>query len=177
MKEGAYFKENQWFAKQKWFYIVLVLTLSVSALVIYAQTIAKGVAPDWSGIIIGGGVPLVIIFGLWFSLHIITEITSTTIKAGLMPLFFFNKTIQWTEVKTCYLRDYNLFKEFGSPGMRTRGKYGLAMDLNDIGYIAKGTKGLQLELKNGKKIFVSTTKPDELKKFLKNARISCFRAT
>lgn len=64
------------------------------------------------------------------------------------------KKIALDEVQKFYIRSYSPLKEFGGYGIRTN-KGGTA-------YNVSGKKGLQLELKGGKKFLIGTQKPELL---------------
>ena len=60
----------------------------------------------------------------------------------------------------CYVREYSPIAEYGGWGLRG-GFFGKGSALN-----VSGNKGLQLELKNNKKILIGTNKPKELSETL-----------
>ncbi|RZM20676.1 MAG: hypothetical protein EOO88_35500 [Pedobacter sp.] len=73
--------------------------------------------------------------------------------------------IPWHSIKNIYFRKYDALGEYGGWGV----KYRLWFKLRDKAYVFNdNNKGLQIELKNGKKILFSTNKLDELELFLFN---------
>lgn len=82
-----------------------------------------------------------------------TKIDETGITYQFIPFHLNKKGIYWSEVKKVYVRRYNPLLEYGGWGYRI-GKSGKA-------YNAKGNQGIQLELKNGKKLLLGTQKPKE----------------
>lgn len=75
--------------------------------------------------------------------------------------------IPWTSIKKAYIRKYDALGEYGGWGAKNR----LWFKLNDKAYIFNDhNKGLQLELKNGKKILFSSNKVEEMELFLFNLK-------
>jgi hypothetical protein len=64
---------------------------------------------------------------------------------------------EWSSIAKAYVRDYHELKEYGGFGIR----YGSPEVGDAISMNAK--TGLQLELKSGRKVLISTRKPEELK--------------
>ena len=66
-----------------------------------------------------------------------------------------------------YMRKYDALGEYGGWGLR----YRLWFKFNDRAYVFNDhSKGLQVELSNGKKVLFSTTKHEELSLFLINLK-------
>lgn len=78
-----------------------------------------------------------------------------------------NNIIQWGQIQAIYLRRFDALGEYGGWGVKSR----LWFKLDDKAYIFNDKNvGLQVELKNGKKILFSTNKADELQLFLINLK-------
>ena len=101
-------------------------------------------------------ISLVIIFGVLFILKLNTKIDTIGIHYGFYPIHQNLKTIRWGEIEKCYVRKYNPLTEFGGWGYRGgfSNKTGKAFNV-------KGNIGIQLVLKNGKKILIGTQKQSE----------------
>ncbi len=111
-----------------------------------------------SGIIIILLVALLFIF-----LKLKTRINEMGIHYQFYPFQLKHKTIPWNLISKCTLRKYEAISEYGGWGMKfsffkKRGKC----------YTTKGDIGLQLELKNGKKILIGTQLKEELQRTLDN---------
>ena len=111
-----------------------------------------------SGIIIILLVALLFIF-----LKLKTRINEMGIHYQFYPFQLKHKTIPWNLISKCALRKYEAISEYGGWGMKfsffkKRGKC----------YTTKGDIGLQLELKNGKKILIGTQLKEELQRTLDN---------
>ncbi|WP_293301919.1 hypothetical protein [Pedobacter sp. UBA4863] len=73
------------------------------------------------------------------------------------------KSIRWDEIDSAYLRKYDALGEYGGWGFR----YRLWFKWSDKAFIFDGDSiGLQIVLKNNKKLLFSTTKPENFRQFL-----------
>jgi hypothetical protein len=97
------------------------------------------------------------------TLKLTTRITDQAIYVRLSPPPLYRmhpSRIPWTSVRQAYVREYHEFKEYGGFGIRyATPSIGDAITLN-------AHTGLQLELTNGKKLLISTRRPDELEAVL-----------
>ncbi len=93
---------------------------------------------------------------LFYFLKLHTEINEIGIHYQFFPFQFSMKTIRWNEIEKCYIRTYSPIREYGGWGYRSSmgRKSGSAFNI-------KGNKGIQIELKNGKKILIGTQKEKE----------------
>lgn len=98
--------------------------------------------------------------GLFMAMHLSTEIT----KEGVHILFFplTRRFIAWDEVEQASVAEYNPLLEYGGWGLRW-GRNGRA-------YNVSGRTGLELLLKNGKKVMIGTQRGEELPLILHKAR-------
>jgi hypothetical protein len=85
-----------------------------------------------------------------------TKIDETGISYRFKPFHSKPREIRWDVIADFYLRDYKPLREFGGYGIQRRRGKGRAFTIS-------GNKGLQLVLKDGKKILIGTQKPKELK--------------
>jgi hypothetical protein len=111
-----------------------------------------------SGLII---ISLVII--LFLFLKLITRVDEQGIQYQFTPFQLKSKLITWKDISKIYIRKYDAISEYGGWGIKfsffkKRGK----------SFTTKGNIGLQLELKNGKKILIGTQKKEELQRTLDN---------
>jgi hypothetical protein len=99
--------------------------------------------------------PIFLFVILFCLFKLATKIDEKEIKIVFFPLVW--KTMQWADIKTVRLFDYGFV---GGWGIRFWTKYGTV-------YNTSGSKGLLVELQDGKKIVVGTQKEEALKLFLK----------
>jgi hypothetical protein len=104
---------------------------------------------SWFGIM---GYLLVLLFFLFSKLE--TKITADQIQ--LKHLIFVKKSFKWNDIEAAELIKYG----FVGYGIRISIKYGTV-------YNVKGDKGLRITLRNGKKYFIGTQKPEELEVVVK----------
>jgi hypothetical protein len=105
-----------------------------------------------------------IIFLAYFLIQIInlkTKINEHGIYYLYFPFHWVYKTISWSEIESVSIRKYNAISEYGGWGFRFGFLTKKGMALTTCGSI-----GMQLKLKNGKKILIGTHKKDALKKVL-----------
>jgi len=95
---------------------------------------------------------------LFYSMNLKTNISNEGITYRYIPFHFSNHLIKWADIKEAYVREYKPMSEYGGWGLRY-GRKGTA-------YNVKGNMGLQLILKDGKKILIGTQKAEELEQFL-----------
>ncbi len=158
------FKEEQKFA-QPLIYIGLFVATVVVFIPIIKEWNSITLLPlnkllgSLSGVIILG---LVVILFLFSKLR--TRIDEKGVSFKFTPFHFKSKLINWKEVDKAYLRKYNAISEYGGWGI----KGGIPwVKGNGRAYNVKGNIGLQLELRNGKRILIGTQKENEIGAVLK----------
>lgn len=100
---------------------------------------------------------------LFLVLRLKLEIDGKSIQYRFYPFHFSWQTINWSDVASAEVRKYKPLSEFGG--------WGLRVGFKGKAYTVSGNKGLQLHLKNGKKVLFGTGRPDALASFLKEAGI------
>ena len=154
------FTEEQRFT-QLWLHILLLVSFIVPLILVVKEymdrdEINQGALVNLMVVISS----MVLVYGLIFSLKLRTRIDEFGIQFKFIPFHFKNRMIRWEEIDKGYVRNYDAIKEFGGWGVKGgvlwRKKKGVA-------YNVHGDIGLQLELKNGKKILIGTQKQEEMK--------------
>lgn len=112
---------------------------------------------------LSGFIIVLLVALLFVFLKLKTRVDDIGIHYQFSPFQFSFKTIPWNNIAKCYIRNYDAINEYGGWGMKfsffkKRGKC----------FTTKGTIGLQLELKNGKKILFGTQLKDNLQETLNN---------
>jgi hypothetical protein len=165
--ERSYFKEEQKF-DQVWFRLLIILSwvplIVIFGIGLYQQLVLKkpwGNNPtsDTGLLIITAFVFMIMAVTTWlsFTLCLITEITDEGLKYWFPPLINKVKTIPRSMISEFQVRKYNPIGEFGGWGIKV-GTFGRGKAYN-----VKGNMGLQLLLKNNKKILFGTQRPEALK--------------
>ncbi|MDH3269550.1 MAG: DUF6141 family protein [Ignavibacteria bacterium] len=158
-----YFKEEQRF-RQVWLWAIVLLTCAIPWVgmiiqIILGQKVGNNPAPDVLIILIwlvfGVGFPV-----FFYSLKLITEVRKDGIHFRFFPFHRKFKIYSYDEIDSYSVREYKPIREFGGWGIR----YGLG----GKAYNVYGNNGIQLILKNKKKLLIGTQKPEELYRAISN---------
>jgi len=145
---------NQW-----WLYLLLAIPLIslVLPFIFNSGDYVNGDKETITGITISL-VLMVFASLLILSIRLRTKIDENGIYYQFYPINFNEKFIPWSDISKCYVRKYNPLTEYGGWGYRSgfgfgRGR-GKALNI-------RGNQGIQLELKNSKKLLLGTQKRAE----------------
>lgn len=152
----AAFYEVQYF-RQIWLWLIIasvavIFWFGFIKQIIFRVPFGTKPAPD-NGLIMAWLILGVILPWFFYSLKLITLVKSDGVYYRFMPLHFSYCNIAFTDIQKCEIRSYNPIMEYGGWGIRY-GFHGKA-------YNVSGDKGIQFELKNGKRILLGTQKPEE----------------
>ncbi|NQU87694.1 MAG: hypothetical protein HQ541_18235 [Mariniphaga sp.] len=148
-------RHNQW-----WLWVILIISL-LAVLIpfsygIYSQEVLDKPFGDnpmsTEGLIVTGIFSVLLMGFIVFivaRLRLKTKISNEGIYYCYPPLFKKWKKLCPDEIESSEIRTFNAIREYGGYGMKRRRKYGQA-------FIASGNTGLQLYLKNGKKLLIGT---------------------
>ena len=146
------FKEEQRFT-QTWLIIIIVISLIVP-LAIILKEIDK---LSTSEIIISIGT-IILASGLIFLFKLTTIIDEKGIHYKLFPFHLKFKTVVWNDIENAYIRTYDAISEYGGWGVRGGALWykakGKAINIS-------GNIGIQLKLKDGKKLLIGTNKKEQ----------------
>lgn len=154
------FKEEQKFT-QWWLWLILIGIALIPIFAIYKQLILGekfGTKPLSDTGVILFAVIMFLFLLLFYVMGLRTHIDKKEIRHAFFP--FVKKTTQWSDIKSAEVLDYGFV---GGWGIRIWSKYGTV-------YNVKGSKGLAIELNNGKKFLIGTQKEDELKRVVERAK-------
>lgn len=155
------FKEEQRFNQP-----LIIVILTMSTLVTFGLVIHEYTKEDSSMKL----VELVTVIGIFLSatlpiffFKLITRIDEKGIHYRFFPFHRKQRSVLWSEIQNAYVRQYDAVSEYGGWGLKGgfRRKKGKAIN-------TKGDIGIQLELKNSKKLLLGTQKETEAKKVLEN---------
>jgi len=146
------FKEEQRFT-QTWLIVIIVISLIVT-LAIILKEIDKLSASE---IIISIGT-IILASGLIFLFKLSTRIDEKGIHYKFFPFHLKFKTVVWNDIENAYIRTYDAISEYGGWGIRGGALWykakGKAINIS-------GNIGIQLELKDGKKLLIGTNKKEQ----------------
>lgn len=100
-------------------------------------------------------IPLVLV--LIFTMN--TKITEEGIFVRMFPLIISPKVFTWDDISKAYTRTYKPLDEYMG--------WGIKGTKQNRAYNISGKIGLQLELKDGRKVLIGTQKPEEIDEVLK----------
>lgn len=153
------FKEEQRF-RQTWLLVLLGFSLIVPIAIIvneYSDSQTKMTTNEFILTLVGILVSVLIIF----LFKLTTRIDEKGIYYQFFPIHFSLKLISWNEISKAYIRTYNPIGEYGGWGLKGGWSKSRGKAINVSGDI-----GLQLELKNGKKLIIGTQKKEEITRVL-----------
>lgn len=148
------YKEKQNF-RQWWIWIVFV-GLLVAAVVDYTT---QSTTSDSFGSYFGLTILFLMALLMWFT-KLETKINEKGIYIRFFPFIIKWKQFYWENITKAYIREYKPIKEYGGWGIK-------GFSTRNVAYNISGNKGLQLEMKNGKKVLIGTKNQDKLLNYLK----------
>ena len=154
------FTETQKF--KPWVYGLIVLIVLISPIMItYRQMQEHATATlNYDNILIALIVPVVII-SMFLIMKLDTTLDSEGVKFRFFPIYMKHKVILWEDISTITTRKYSPLFDFGGWGIR----FGLGG--KGMAYNVSGNIGIQLVLKNNKKVLIGTQKQSEVEQFLR----------
>lgn len=167
---GAYYYEKQ---REKWW--AWLVMIGVSLVFIMGCVVQIGFErPFGNNPMSNAGLIITTVTTLFVSLLVLsgnlqTYINNEGIFVRYSPYHFKYRFYAWNNISHICVRGYHPFREFGGRGIRLfRWQFmGKAVHLTrSIAYTIGGKTGLQIVLKDGKKILIGTQQPDELNRVL-----------
>ena len=154
------FNEEQQF-RQLWLMVLLGFSLLVPVGLIINEYIKDNTSMtnnEFLGSLIGIIASVLLIFIFKLS----TRIDEKGIHYQFFPFHFSMKTLLWSEITKAEVRTYDPIGEYGGWGLRYsfNKKKGNAVNIS-------GDIGIQLTLKNGKKLLIGTQKKEAVSRVLK----------
>lgn len=154
--EKLLFKEEQRF-KQTWLWITLVVSMWLPAFIVSYQLVNawKSNSDDKLLLLFVFIFLLIVAFGftwLFRKMKLLVEVRSDGVWFKFPPLLYKWKSIKTEEIEKFEVRKYKPIAEYGGWGIKTRWKS------RSVAYNVSGNIGLQIYLKNGRKILLGTQK-------------------
>lgn len=113
-------------------------------------------ASNWELILVS--MFILILSGFFICFRLQTEIKEDGIYVRFFPLHLKFRFYSWNDIDKVYIRTYKPLKEYGGWGIKgTRA---------NKAFNVSGKEGLQLELKDGKKLLIGTKRTSELNELL-----------
>lgn len=157
------FTETQKF-RQAWLIILLIIVNAIFLFGFFKQVVfgfSFGTKPMSNLELYISNAMLLLFSAIFFFIKMETIITHEGIHVRVFPLHLKYQFIAWGDIEKAYIRQYSPIGEFGGWGIRYGfGKKGKA-------YNVSGNMGLQLELKNNKRLLIGTQKSEEIAELIK----------
>lgn len=105
---------------------------------------------------------ILLVLILMLSIRLRTKINEQGVYYQFFPNHFNEKFVSWYDIDKCYLKKLTSYKKYGRYGYKRcffGSNKGITMNLG-------GDYGIQLELENGKNIFIGTKKHLEVERIL-----------
>ncbi|MFK7832383.1 MAG: hypothetical protein AB8B52_03825 [Winogradskyella sp.] len=106
---------------------------------------------------------ILLVSGLIFLFKLNTQIDEKGIHYQFSPFHWSLKLIEWQDIDKAYVRKYNALNEYGGWGLKGGALWNSA---KGKAINVSGDIGIQLELKNGKKLLIGTQQHDNAKSVL-----------
>ena len=159
------FREVQRF-KQWFFYVPIAIVTGIVwwqfvQQILFGRPVGDNPAPDWLAWV------LTIVFGLGFPLFAVTVRMVTEVRPGELSVRLYPfrpAVIALTQVASAEWREYSPMREYGGWGIRVGRHSGKA-------YNASGNQGVQLVLKDGRRVLIGTQSPEQLLSALRTAGV------
>ena len=154
------FKEEQRF-RQVWLMVLLGFSLLVPVSLIINEYIKDNTSMTTNEFL-GSLIVIIASVLLIFIFKLSTRIDEKGIHYQFFPFHFSMKTLLWSEITKAEVRTYDPIGEYGGWGLRYsfNKKKGNAVNVS-------GDIGIQLTLKNGKKLLIGTQKKEAVSRVLK----------
>ena len=155
------FKEEQRFT-QTWLIALLAISICIPILIILKEYLEQSSSFNTKQFL-KMLLAIIVSFSLIFFFKLKTRIDEIGIHYQFLPFHFKTRIKKWEELKIVYVRKYQPITEYGGWGLKGGSLWNKK---NGIAYNVSGNIGIQLELKNGKKLLIGTQKEDEVKRVL-----------
>ncbi len=150
------------YREEQRFHPAVTVLVTISGLLCIAATALPylvGEHPGWAavavGAVIGVGLPL-----LFFAMRLIVEVDSTRVLIRFVP--FVRREITLRSIRSHRPCTYSPIADFGGWGIR----YGRG---GKMAYNARGDRGVELTLEDGKVVVIGSQRPEELDAMISRA--------
>lgn len=157
------FKEGQRFT-QTWVIVLIIISCFVPLVLMLSYYLKEDSSIALSELYSTAAIT-VLASALIFLFKLSTRIDEKGVHYQFFPFHFKLKTIPWTDIDKAYVRKYDAISEYGGWGLKGgffwKKSKGTAINVS-------GDTGIQLELKNGKKLLIGTNQEEQAKQVLQN---------
>jgi len=155
------FKEEQRFT-QLWLIILMVVSMLIPLGIILGSYIKN--PKSFSALELISIIGLIVFAsGIIFLFKLSSRIDESGVHYKFFPFHRKFRHIKWQDLNASYIRTYDAISEYGGWGIKGGSLWNKS---KGIAINVSGDIGIQLELKNGKKILIGTQKEEEAKAVL-----------
>lgn len=155
------FKEEQRF-NQTWIIVLLLISTLIPILVLWDTYVNSPNSLSTTELVAILAI-LLLSPSILFFFKLSTRIDEKGIHYKFFPFHLNYKLIEWHTIKQAYVRNYDAITEYGGWGLKGgifwKKSNGKAINVS-------GDIGIQLILKNGKKLLIGTQKQDDVKRLI-----------
>ena len=168
MKEELVYYERQRF--NQWWVVLMIVFINVSFITgcIIGKLWGNSTEDDIALII--ATLLLALITSSIFFIRLDTVINKDGVYERMLPFQLKSGFTSWDNISDIRVMKINPIRKFGGWGVRFKlvniGGHGIRYGIGKKAYTISGNNVLQMTLKNNKKIFIGTQKPEELAEFL-----------
>ncbi|MCL6629547.1 MAG: DUF6141 family protein, partial [Armatimonadetes bacterium] len=148
---------------------VSILATVITLVIVVAKTgltamLEQNAVEAVIGIIVGPLILLAVLLLMYYS-KLITEVRGDGIYIRYVPFHRSYRRFLFSEIQSWEPRTYSPIGEYGGWGIR----WGRGGGIDNLAYNVSGNQGVQLVLKNGKRILIGSQKPQELAQAIESA--------
>ncbi len=155
------FKEEQRF-NQLWLIMLIVISMLLAIGIIVGTYIKD--PNSFSAIELVMLISLMVLSSSFiFFFKLTSRIDEKGIHYKFFPFHLSYKCIKWNEINTAYIRKYDALSEYGGWGFKGGALWNKS---NGKAINVSGDIGIQIELKNGKKLLIGTQKQKDINETL-----------
>lgn len=155
------FKEEQRFT-QTWLIVLIGFSIFIPIILVTKEYLKENTNMSTTEFVLTMGLILLSVAFI-FTFKLTTRIDEKGIHYRFFPFHFSLKTIFWNNITKAYVRNYNPIGEYGGWGLK--GGFPISKK-NGKSVSISGSIGIQLILKNNKKLLIGTQKENEAKRVL-----------
>jgi len=157
------FKEEQRF-NQTWIIALILISMLVTLGIILGTYIKDPNSFSTTELLAIIGT-LILASGIIFIFKLSTRIDEKGIHYKFFPFHWSYKIITWKDLNKAYIRKYDALSEYGGWGLKGGALWNKA---KGKAINVSGDVGIQLELKNGKKLLIGTQKQEDASNTIAN---------
>jgi hypothetical protein len=159
----AYSEEQRFRRSWVWGIVIVVAVLGWWAFVqqiVLGKPFGENPAPDWGvwllWLVIGIGLPALFVF-----IRLLLEVTTDAVVVRYRPLV--RRSIPLADIEQVKVRTYNALREYGGWGVKGWSRKNMA-------YNVSGDKGVELTLRDGRRVMLGSQRPEELAEAIEKQR-------